>query len=85
MTFMVASEVNFDREFEFNDLNRTWSGILQIWEIHVTSQPGQAERLHDFLKSGGYQTMYDLNNLCCYAFLASKCIYHPLTSCLRPK
>ena len=33
--------------------------ILRIWEIHAASQPGQAERLHEFPKSGGYQTMYD--------------------------
>ena len=36
----------------------TWSGILRIWEIHATSQPGQAERLHEFPKSGGFPAMY---------------------------
>ena len=41
------------------DSGHTWSGIRQIWEIHATSQPGQAERLHEFPKSDGFQAMYD--------------------------
>ena len=41
------------------DSGHTWSGIRQIWEIHATSQPAQAERLHEFPKSDGFQAMYD--------------------------
>ena len=36
----------------------TWSGTREIWEIHATSNPGQAERLHEVPKSDGFQTMY---------------------------
>ena len=34
-------------------------GIRQLWEIHATSQPGQAERLHELPKSDALQTRYD--------------------------
>ena len=37
----------------------TWSRNLQICEIHATRWRGPSQRLHEFPKSGGFQTMYD--------------------------
>ena len=38
------------------------SGIRQIWEIHATSLPGLAQRLHEFPKSEGFKAMFGLVN-----------------------
>ena len=59
----------------------------QIWEIHATSLAGLVERLHEFPKSDGFQTMSDKSPRCkCLKFQKLLTQVHetlPLMSQLR--